>query len=134
MAKRGNRGQFKPGRSGNPGGRPKGLAEFRLAARRYSKDALGVLASIMRDKKAAASARVHAASELFDRAWGKSAQEITVEGAMAPVDVTHRGDDSAEARFNTARRIVFLLKRTDEQPSVAKQKAPKAAKKKLKLP
>ena len=98
---------FAPGQTGNAGGRPKGLAEFRLAARRYSKEGLRILARIMRSKEAAATARVHAVSELFDRAWGKPVQDLAVQGSMAHVDVSK--ERSATERREWIRGLAFLL-------------------------
>jgi hypothetical protein len=46
---------FKPGQSGNPGGRPKAIIEVALAARQYTVEAVETLVKIMRDGKATAS-------------------------------------------------------------------------------
>jgi hypothetical protein len=61
---------FRPGQSGNPTGRPKRLTmigtirifrDVMTAARERTQDAIDTLASIMRDPKAPAAARVSAA-------------------------------------------------------------------------
>jgi hypothetical protein len=44
---RANRGSFKPGQSGNPGGRPS-TAEISALARRYTPDALRALVDVAR--------------------------------------------------------------------------------------
>jgi hypothetical protein len=76
---------FEPGQSGNPGGRPKVIAEVRDLARAYTVEAIEALAGITRDLDASAPARVAAATALLDRAWGKAPQAITGEGGEGPV-------------------------------------------------
>ena len=73
---------FKPGQSGNPGGRPKGLAKtvrdlcggspLRLAQ---------VLLEIAENPKAHHRDRVAAIRELFDRGWGKAPAFAAMETA-----------------------------------------------------
>ncbi|MBY0356559.1 MAG: hypothetical protein K2W82_01045 [Candidatus Obscuribacterales bacterium] len=74
--KRRHPGMFKPGQSGNPLGRPKESYRISELAKEYTEEALTTLIEIARDKKAPASARVHAASALLDRGWGKPAIHI----------------------------------------------------------
>lgn len=86
------------------GGRQRGTpnkatAEVRAIAQRYSAAALGVLASIMRNKKAPPAARVAAAKEILDRAHGRPAQAITgADGAPIQAVVTFGGRYKPEAR------------------------------------
>ena len=54
--------QWKPGQSGNPGGRPKVLADVQALARQYTTEAIETLRDIMRDKRAPAAARAAAAT------------------------------------------------------------------------
>lgn len=58
---------WKPGQSGNPGGRPKGIG---AKAREHTDKALEILVEGMSDKDA--RVRVAAAKEILDRGWGKS--------------------------------------------------------------
>ena len=67
---------FQPGQSGNPGGRPKQLAEVRDLARQHTDEAIETLATIMRNEKAPPAARVSAAESILSRGWGKAPQEI----------------------------------------------------------
>lgn len=79
-----------------PVGRPKGLprtggrkpgtpnkvtADVRVLAQKFGPKALNTLAKIMDSEKQPASARVSAAKELLDRAYGKSPQPVAVNTA-----------------------------------------------------
>jgi len=79
---------FKPGQSGNPGGRPKTIAEVRDLARVQTPAAIEALAQIATSGESEA-ARVSACTALLDRAWGKSPQAHTGEGGEGPVAVKH---------------------------------------------
>ena len=58
---------FKPGQSGNPGGRPKGIA---AKAREHTDRAIEVLASGLEDEDP--RVRIAAAKEIIDRGYGKA--------------------------------------------------------------
>ena len=58
--------RFKPGQSGNPSGRPQGIA---AKARAHTDRALEVLRDGLEDDDA--RVRVAAAKEILDRGWGK---------------------------------------------------------------
>ena len=76
MAKRTNKGRFKKGASGNPGGRPKADTSLRDLAREHTAEAVAALVTIMRSKKAAAASRVSAAIALLDRGHGRPVQAM----------------------------------------------------------
>jgi hypothetical protein len=76
---------FKKGQSGNPGGRPKVVAEIKELARAHTGKAIETLVSIMDNPKAAPAARVSAANALLDRGYGKPPQHITGEVAASYV-------------------------------------------------
>ena len=76
---------FQKGRSGNPGGRPKVVAEVKELARKHTGKAIETLVSIMDNPKAAPAARVSAANALLDRGYGKPPQHITGEGGPSYV-------------------------------------------------
>jgi hypothetical protein len=72
---------FKKGQSGNPGGRPKVVAEVKELAREHTAEAIQTLVSIMNNPKSAPAARVSAANALLDRGYGKPPQHISGEGS-----------------------------------------------------
>ena len=68
-------GQFAPGSSGNPGGRPKDEARVAELARSYTTEAIDTLVELMRYCKDD-RVRGTAAQALLDRGWGKPKVEI----------------------------------------------------------
>ena len=73
-----NGGRFKPGQSGNPGGKPKAIIEVTQAARERTTNAIETLEEVMLNPKATQAARVSAAIAILDRGWGKAPQTMTV--------------------------------------------------------
>ena len=60
------------------------------AARERTEDAIDTLATVMKDPKAPAAARISAAQAILDRGHGKPAQAIEVD---AGPDLTHVSDE-----------------------------------------
>jgi|SRR6516164_5801008 hypothetical protein len=71
---------FVKGQSGNPGGRPKEVADVRALARQSGKDAIATLKAIMDDVQAPPAARIAASVALLDRGYGRPEQRF--EGAL----------------------------------------------------
>lgn len=67
---------FKPGQSGNPGGRPKALVSLVELARSQTEASILTLIAIRDKENAPEGARVSAAQALLDRGWGKAPQVI----------------------------------------------------------
>ena len=71
-------GQFAPGSSGNPGGRPKDEARVAELARSYTSEAIDTLVDLMRNGRDE-RVRGTAAQALLDRGWGKPKVEVVTE-------------------------------------------------------
>lgn len=78
-------GPWKPGQSGNPGGRPKGLHKVAELARSKTEAMIGVLEEIAASPKAPPAARVAAANSILDRGWGKPSQPIGGADDLPPL-------------------------------------------------
>jgi hypothetical protein len=79
-------GQFPPGASGNPGGRPAALNEVRDLARKHTAKAVANLAKIA-DSGKSEMARIAASVALLDRGWGRPTQPIAGDDEMPPISV-----------------------------------------------
>ena len=77
---RGLDGQFAPGTSGNPGGRPQDEGRVAELARSYTSEAIETLAHLMRHGRDE-RVRGTAAQALLDRGWGKPKVEVVADGA-----------------------------------------------------
>ena len=79
-------GQFAPGQSGNPGGRPKDEHRVAELARSYTVEAIDTLVELMRDGKDE-RVRGTAAQALLDRGWGKAKVEVVTSAEGSYLDV-----------------------------------------------
>ena len=95
-------GRFQPGKSGNPGGRPKAAHSIQELARKHAPEAIQTLADIA---KKGTGARVSAAIALLDRAYGKPPQFNTgdAQAFRQAVDLT---DDELAAIASRAKLTV----------------------------
>ena len=75
--------KFEKGQSGNPGGRPREVAEVRELAQEHTPEAISTLVEIMKNKDSKDAARVAAATALLDRGYGRPGQSVEVKGAVA---------------------------------------------------
>jgi len=103
---------FKPGQSGNPGGRPKGIA---AKAREHTDKALDVLVAALEDDDA--KVRISAAKEIIDRGFGKP--------VSMTADVSKRLDDLDDDTLDSA--IDALRSAIGASSQVAGGKGPQTA-------
>jgi hypothetical protein len=75
-------GSFRPGQSGNPGGRPRIIGDVIELAREHTPAAIGRLASIVGDDAAPPAAQVAASIALLERGWGRPVQPIDADVNM----------------------------------------------------
>jgi hypothetical protein len=94
-ANRDKQGRFPPGQSGNPTGRPKGLADMIAQAREYTPLALRTLVELASQRKHLPTAKA-AADSLWDRGWGKPTQPIDGDAAGGPVRLVVRWERDGE--------------------------------------
>lgn len=92
--RRGKGRPFEPGKSGNPGGRPREVAEIRELARKHGPEAIKKLVALMYEADSDA-VRVRAAEALLNRGYGMPTQAITGEdGVPLVINVVKFGEGS----------------------------------------
>ena len=79
-----------PGRSGNPGGRPKAALDIQALARQHTPDAIAALVAALANPRE----RVSAAVALLDRGWGKPTQPLAGDSSAPPLAVDFRWADA----------------------------------------
>ena len=77
-------GRFRQGQSGNPGGRPRVLADVQELTRSFTQPALAALVEIATNPKAPAAVRVAAANGILDRGWGRACPSVTLTEVHTP--------------------------------------------------
>jgi hypothetical protein len=99
---------FQPGRSGNPGGKPKALHELIELCRQHTPAVIKRLSEIVKNGEERAA--VAAAKELLDRGYGKAKQVVEVSRQ----DVKTMSDEELREK---AREVI--AKYATEQPAAA---------------
>ena len=90
-------GQFLPGQSGNPGGRPKDEHRVSELARSYTAEAIETLVDLMRHGKDE-RVRGTAAQSLLDRGWGKAKVEVVSNAESSYLELLRAVNDSPTKR------------------------------------
>lgn len=79
MARASNLKPWRAGQSGNPAGRPKGIAAV-VKDRVEPAELVDILLDVARDSRSKPSERIGAVRELADRGWGKAPAFAAIEG------------------------------------------------------
>src|SRR5262245_20661688 len=109
--------RFHKGRSGNAGGRPKADHNITELARSYCPRAIEVLAAIMDDPKATATARAMAAERILDRGLGKPLQVASVA-----MNATKRARDMTDDELAAiAAGVSVPISHLEQEPSEDEQ-------------
>jgi hypothetical protein len=74
-------GSFKPGKSGNPGGRPKISEDILAMCRAASPRAISELLAVFDDEQARPGDKIRASEAILNRAWGTPTQSVELSGA-----------------------------------------------------
>ena len=102
MANKTGTGGFKPGASGNPGGRPKAASVIALEARKHGLAMVSVLNTIARKGEERAGAHRGGGSCLLDRGYGKPSQSVELnfhaDILKKTPDRTHAGGTAHSGR------------------------------------
>lgn len=80
MKRRAPKTAWKKGQSGNPGGRPRIVAEVREYAQQRSKEAIDKLWDLATDVEQPGATRVSALKEILDRGLGRPVQATEISG------------------------------------------------------
>lgn len=101
------RGRYRPGKTGNPGGRPKGLAKLvrETIGEGAAKALIMAFYDMAMDPEEDGRVRVAAGKEVLDRGWGKAQASVDVTsggepigaGALVPIGIAGLTDDQLAA-------------------------------------
>jgi hypothetical protein len=112
---------FKPGTSGNPGGRPKSNSRVQIAAMNHALEAVGIVVGIARTGGPGDAVRLAASREILDRAVGKAAQHLDLDltlskrlNEMSEDELLDLRDRYAAAAL-TAPAVAQQVERVEEQ-------------------
>lgn len=99
---------FVPGKSGNPGGRPKEEREVLALARAKSLEAIERLAQWISSDNPKAS--IQACNSILDRAFGKPTQPISGDADGAPIAVDDLSGIPRELRLKLQAKMLEALR------------------------
>lgn len=93
-------GKFKPGVSGNPGGKSKSLSEIIRIAREEGVSSVKKLAEIRDNPLSKPSEAAFASNSLLDRGFGKPSQSVNVKLKDDEPSADQMSDEQIEQKLN----------------------------------
>jgi hypothetical protein len=104
--------KFEPGKSGNPGGRPKADVTLRDMARTHDTKVITFLASVIESTSADLPSKLKASDILLDRGHGKPVtMNLEADPREPPIELT---DDTTDARQMAHRAIARMIRLNQE--------------------
>lgn len=88
--------QFKPGQSGNPGGKKKTPEDIKEMLRGATPDACRLLCATINDTNAKLELRIKCSEIVLDRVYGKPQQAVEVDAKNIPQVIFVGGDKIAD--------------------------------------
>jgi hypothetical protein len=109
-------GQFRPGQSGNPGGKSRSLSVLQIECRKHAIEVVNRLMTIFRTSQND-SCRVAAGREVLDRGFGKAAISVDVDLAVRKQigEMTLEELAALDAKLAAASTLPAIAYESDEQ-------------------
>lgn len=98
--------KWKPGQSGNPGGRSKGFASAIREATKDGKELIDFFTKVLRDEDEDVRNRAIAASWLSDHGFGKAPQELKIGGAESETPVRFNFSTLTDDELDAYRKLL----------------------------
>lgn len=80
---------WKPGQSGNPGGRPRSVKELAEKSREYTDAVYAQFEEMLKNPHTRDETRLAICRELLDRAYGRPTQDIGLHGSEEKPPIKH---------------------------------------------
>jgi hypothetical protein len=97
---KGGNPDWKPGKSGNPGGRPRGYGELAALCRLRTEQEVAIVNRLIQNPKTPPAIKLQAIAMKWDRGWGRPSQTVVLEQK----DIAAMTDAELYAAIRTGQR------------------------------